>query len=155
MSRTRPGRGPARADRAPPAAGHRLLPHTADRIIEAWGPDRASCLTEALAALVESFADVPDAVVVRVLPLATAPGGAEDALVSLLEDVIYAVDAFGVVPVRFHLAETEEGGIAGDMEVVAGDGVDIVGPVPKGVSYHGLSVAPVQGSWRCRVLVDV
>lgn len=137
------------------AAGHRLLPHTADCMVEAWGPDRASCVTEALAGLVESFVEVPDAAATRTLPLAAAPGGAEDALVSLFEDVIYAVDVFGVVPVRFHLGETEDGGIAGDMEVVTSDQLDIVGPVPKGVSYHGLSAAPVEGSWRCRVLVDV
>jgi SHS2 domain-containing protein len=136
-------------------AGHRLLPHTADCIVEAWGPDRASCLAEALAGLVASFAEVPDAAATRVLPLAASPSGAEDALVSLFEDVIYAVDVFDVVPVRFHLAETEDGGIAGDMEVVASNEADIVGPAPKGVSYHGLSAGPTEGGWRCRVLVDV
>lgn len=147
-------RGPVRGPVAAPA-GHRLLPHTADCIVEAWGPDRAGCLGQALAGLVDSFAEVADAAAVRVLPLATACTGAEDALVSLMEDVIFAVDVFDVVPVRFHLAETEDGAIAGDMEVVAGDRATIVGPVPKGVSYHGLVVEPVDGGWRCRVLVDV
>jgi len=98
-----------------PAAGHRLAPHTADWMIEAWGSDRASCLTEALYALVEEFAEVSDAAASRLLPLATESPGAEDALVSLLEDVIYALDVFSVVPVRFHLTETESGGIAGDI----------------------------------------
>jgi SHS2 domain-containing protein len=138
-----------------PVAGHRLAPHTADCIIEAWGPDRASCLTEALCALVEEFAEVPDAAAVRVLPLAAGPGGAEDALVSLLEDVIYTLDVFSVVPVRFHLAETEGDGFAGDMEVVPVDQAVAVGPVPKAVSYHGLSMAPHEGGWRCHVLIDV
>ncbi len=147
--------GPAARAARPTVAGHRLLPHTADCIVEAWGPDRASCLAEALTCLVRSFAEVPDAAAARVLPLAASPGGSEDALVSLMEDVIYAVDVFDVVPVRFHLAETEDGGIAGDMEVVPSDHAAIVGPVPKGVSYHGLSVGPAEGGWRCRVLVDV
>lgn len=139
----------------PLAAEHRLLPHTADCIIEACGPDRASCLAQALEGLVQCFAEVPDAAAARPLPLGAAPGGAEDVLVALFEDVIFAMDVFGVVPVRFHLAETEEGGIAGDMEVVKSEQADIVGPVPKGVSYHGLEVGPVEGGWRCRVLVDV
>ena len=70
-----------RSGSAPPAAvGHRLLPHTADCAIEAWGPDRASCLTEALCGLMEEFVELPDAAAPRVLPLAAA-GGAEDALV--------------------------------------------------------------------------
>lgn len=136
-------------------AGHRLAPHMADCIIEAWGPDRASCLTEALYALVEEFAEVPDPSSTRVLALGTGPSGAEDALVSLLEDVIYALEVFSVVPVRFHLAESEEGGVAGDMEVVPIGQAVLVGPVPKAVSYHDLSMAGDDAGWRCHVLVDV
>jgi len=145
--------GPAAPEN--PAAGHRLLPHTADCIIEAWGPDRASCVTEALSGLVESFAEVPDTPTVRLVPLAAAAGAPEDVLVSLLEDVIYALDVFSVVPVRFHLAKTESGGLAGDMEVVPADQVEVIGPVPKAVSYHGLSIGPLRGGWRCHVLIDV
>lgn len=139
---------------APLVAGHQLLAHTADCIIEAWGPGRVECLTEALNGLVESFAVVPDAVVTRPLPLAGSIGD-EDTLVSLCEDVIFALDVFGVVPVVFHLAETEDGGVGGEMDVVPVQQVDVVGPAPKGVSYHELSFAPVPGGWRCRVLVDV
>ena len=129
------------------------MPHAADCLLEAWGPDRATCLTQALLALVDTFAEVHDSVTTEVLPLATPANGAEDALVSLLEEVIFLVDALGVVPVRFHLAEAEDGGLAGDMEVVPASRVDLVGPVPKGVSYHALQVAPFDGGWRCRALV--
>jgi len=141
---------------APPVpAGHRLLPHTADCIIEAWGPDRPSCTCEALLGLVETFAVPGETAATDVLPLSADSVGDEDALVSLLEDVIYGIDVFAVVPVRFHLAETENGGLAGDMEVVAADAVELTGPVPKAVSYHGLFMGPAEGGWRCRVLVDV
>ena len=145
--------GPAVSERS--AAGHCLLADTADCIIEAWGPDRSSCLVQALLGLVESFAEVSDVPATRLVPFAVAPEGPEDTLISLFEDVIYALDVFSVVPVRFHLAETEDGGIAGDMEVVPADEVEVVGPVPKAVSYHELSMAPVEGGWRCRVLIDV
>ena len=136
-------------------SGHRQLPHTADRVLEAWGPDRATCLSEALLALVEIFAEVPDQATADVLALGASAGGAQDVLVSLLEEVIYVVDALGVVPVRFHLAEAEDGSLAGDMEVVPTSDVELVGPVPKAVSYHALEIAPSDGGWRCRVLVDV
>jgi len=102
--------GPAVSERS--AAGHCLLAHTADCIIEAWGPDRSSCLVQALLGLVESFAEVSDVPATRLVPFAVAPEGPEDTLISLFEDVIYALDVFSVVPVRFHLAETEDGGIA-------------------------------------------
>ncbi len=87
-------------------AGHRLLPHTADCIIEAWGPDRAACLTEALMGLVEGFAEVADACATQVVPLRAGPGSAKDELVAVFEQVIFSVDVFSVVPVRFHLGET-------------------------------------------------
>ena len=138
-----------------PEQGHGQAPHTADCIIEAWGPDRASCLTEALLALVEVFADVGDTAAVDVLPLSSGPASDRDLLVSLLEEVIFVVGVFGVVPMRFHLAETEDGALAGDMEVVPAGAVEQVGPVPKAVSYHGLEIGEKGGEWRCRVVVDV
>jgi len=136
-------------------AGHRLVPHTADCIIEAWGPDRATCLTEALLGLVEGFAAVGDANASEVVPIGAGPGAAEDELVALFEQVIFSVDTSSVVPVRFHLGETEGGAIAGRMDVVPADDIVAVGPVPKGVSYHELSMVEAEGGWRCRVLVDV
>jgi SHS2 domain-containing protein len=136
-------------------AGHRLVPHTADCIIEAWGPGMATCISEALKALVEEFADVTDTPAVKVLPLAEATGSAEDVLVQLLEEVIYTLDVFGVVPSQFHLSDTEDGGVAGDMEVVPVTGAEMIGPLPKGVSYHGLSMRHEDGAWHCRVLIDI
>jgi SHS2 domain-containing protein len=136
-------------------AGHRLAARTADRTIEAWGPDRVSCLSEAVLALVEVFADLPDAPATSLVPVATRAGSDEDVLVSLLEEVIYVVDVFSAVPVRVHLAEAEDGGVAGDLEVVPARGVGLRGPVPKAVSCHELVAGPVPGGWRCRVLVDV
>jgi len=135
--------------------GHRLLPHTADSVIEAWGPDRPACLVEAMEALVDIFAEAGDAAVTRTLPLSAEAAASADVLVSLLEEVIYVTEVLGVVPVRFHLADTEDGGVAGDMEVVEAGQVELVGPVPKAVSYHGLDIAEHDGTWRCRVLVDV
>jgi SHS2 domain-containing protein len=137
------------------ATGHRSVRHKADYTIEAWAPDRAACLVEALCALVEGFAHVPDAPASRVLALVAAQGGAEDELVSLLEDVILAADVFSVFPLRFHLTETEGGGIAGDMEVVPIDQVTGNGPFPKSVSFHHLSMTGDEGGWRCHVVIGV
>lgn len=136
-------------------AGHRLLPHTADSLIEAWGPDRATCLTEALRALVDGFAEARDARPTEEVPLAASPGPAEDQLVALLDEVIYRLDVASVVPVRFRLAETPDGAVAGEMAVVPLEEATVVGPAPKAASYHGLSMAGGARGWRCRVLVDV
>jgi SHS2 domain-containing protein len=137
------------------AAGHRLAPHTADCVIEAWGPDRISCLVEALRALVDVFAEPTDSPVTRTLAVLANEASDSQVLVALLEEVIYVIDVFAVVPVRFDLAETESGGVAGNIGVVPADQVETVGPVPKAVSYHGLQLDNEGGTWRCRVVVDV
>ncbi len=145
----------SQAGRHQEQSGHRLIPHTADWIIEAWAPDPVGCIAEALRALVEEFADVRNEPSSRTLPLTATEGAGEDALVQLLEEVIYVVDVFSVVPVQFHLADTEDGGVVGDMEVVPASHAEMVGPSPKGVSYHNLSMTHDDGHWRCHVLIDV
>lgn len=130
-------------------------PHTADCVIEAWGPDRSSCLIEAMEALVEVFAEFDDATATRSVPVSAGPGPDADILVALLEEVIYVTDVLGVVPIRFHVADTEDGGVAGDMEVAEPRQVELVGSVPKAVSYHGLEMAEHGGVWRCRAIIDV
>jgi SHS2 domain-containing protein len=136
-------------------AGHHLTQHRSDCSIDAWGPDRAACLNEALHGLVETFAKVPDPISTATIPLVAGRGRAEDELVSLFEEVINTLDVFSVVPVRFHLAETEDGHVAGDMEVVPVEQVKVCGRVPKAVSHQKLRMVAGEGGWRCHVLVDV
>ncbi len=76
-------------------------------------------------------------------------------LVSLAEEVVDTLDVVGVVPVRFHLAPTEDGGVSGDMEVVPVDRVRLTAPAPKGVSYHHLRCGPSGGGWRCEATIEV
>jgi hypothetical protein len=100
------------------------------------------------------FANAPDAPVTSLVPLGTSPP--EDALAAILGEVIDVIDVCTVVPVRFHLAETEDGGIAGDMEVVDARDAQITGRAPIGLSVHELFLEPFGGGWRChaRVLRD-
>jgi SHS2 domain-containing protein len=138
------------------ARGHRLGPHTADYVIEAWGPDRPTCLVEAMKALVEVFATIDSSVTARrSVPVSTGPAADTDLLVSVLEEVIYVTEVLGEVPVRFHLADTEDGGVAGAMEVADATEAVLVGPIPKAVSYHGLEMAERAATWHCRAVVDV
>ena len=129
--------------------------HTADCIVEAWGPDRVSCLAEAVRALVEVFAAVDGVPVARSVPVSLPPGPDDQMLVALLEEVLFVVDAFGEVPVGVHLEPTAEGGVTGVMDVAPSCSVTLVGPVPKAVSYHQLQIQEIGGEWRCRAIVDV
>ena len=76
-------------------------------------------------------------------------------LVALLEEIVYLVDALGVVPVDVALEATEDGGVAGYFETVPVSQVGIRGASPKGVSRSELDLRQDQERWRCRAVIDV
>lgn len=144
-----------RMDQRPsPASGHRVVPHTADVIIEAWGASRLECLEEAVRALVDSFARVAVAVTEPV-PIVLQESGDEALLVSLLEEVIYVIDILGGVPAKVVLDETEDGSVVGFIDLAPLAAVEIHGSLPKGVSLSELSLSRDDGQWRCRATIDV
>ncbi len=49
--------------------GHRVLPHTADVIVEEWAPSRSGCLEELVRGVVETFAATRNATATREVPL--------------------------------------------------------------------------------------
>jgi SHS2 domain-containing protein len=144
-----PGR---EADR--PARGHRDLPHTADIRIEAWGPTREACLAEAVAALTEAFADTTGAVARRTAEADLDAETGEDALVAVLDEVIYLLEVAEVVPLGAEI-EQRAGGLRLRMDVAALHDAEITGAVPKAVSLHGLRLGRDAGRWSCTATIDV
>lgn len=134
-----------------PDRGHRALAHTADTIVEAWGPDLAACLEEAVLALVEGFADTTGAEPTSEALLEFDAAAPEDALVAVLEEVIYLLDVRGALPVTVRV----DGGRA-VLGLAPLDAVEPVGPQPKAVALSGLACAPdPDGTWRARATIDV
>src|SRR5690606_37509171 len=78
--------------------GRRFVPHTADVRIEAWGASREECVAEAVAATVESFADVSGAAPASTEEVRFDAGTDEDLLVAVLDEVIYRLDTAGQLP---------------------------------------------------------
>jgi SHS2 domain-containing protein len=138
-----------------PAVGYRLLPHTADVVVQAWAPTRAACLAEAVRGLVAVFADTAGVVGSRSVAFTLGPAGDEELLVRLLEEVIYLVEVDGVVPVDVRVELTPDGGLRGRLDVAPLEAAIVIGPAPKAVAWHELSFAPERTGWRCRVTVDV
>jgi SHS2 domain-containing protein len=105
------------------ASGHGCRPHTADLIIEAWGPSRGECLNEAVRALAEvgeTTATVP-------VPLQFDAHVALDLLVRVLEEAVYVVDAVERLPVGICLEDRGDGGLAGHFDTVPLEGLDLPG----------------------------
>lgn len=137
------------------SSGHRVVPHTADVIIEAWSQSRVRCLEEAVRALIDSFATVEEVAVTKPIPIALEPDRDEALLVSLLEEIIYLVDVLDSVPAGIVLEDAEDGGVAGFIDLVPAEAVHVHGSLPKGVSYADLAFAQQGDRWRCRVTIDV
>lgn len=140
---------------AAPPSGHRLLPHTADVIVEAWGPTRDACLRQAVQGLVEAFAGIDGVVPSARVPLTLPPQEGEELLVALLEEVLYLLDVEDVVPVDAVISGAVGGGIQGEFLVAPTVAVHQQGSVPKAIAHHGLELRQQAGQWRCRVTVDV
>jgi SHS2 domain-containing protein len=139
----------------PKTQGHRLLPHTADLIIEAWGRARNQCIEQAALGLVESFLDVRSAVASESVITDLPAMDDVELLITVLEEVIYVVDAKGMVPVAASLREERTGGFRAVFDVVPLDDVTSIGPVPKGIARHAMHFGEDDGSWSCHVIVDV
>jgi SHS2 domain-containing protein/dienelactone hydrolase len=135
--------------------GFELMPHTADVMVSAWGSTVEGCFAEAALGLVSSFAEVGAVPAEDRVEFTCQPGPEPELLVELLEEVIYAVDAWDVVPVRVDVRRTGDGGLAGEFGVVERSSVRVTGPAPKAVTRHDLSVEQDNEMWRCRVVVDV
>ncbi len=134
------------------------MPHTADIAVEAWADTREECLAEAVRGLVESFADVGDAVPDDSVMISLLPDGDEDLLFRVLDEVIYQVEVYGRVAVDVSVDE-RTGASMGQVEVrlatVPAEMVDQVGAMPKAVAVHGLRFGREAGVWRAHVVVDV
>jgi SHS2 domain-containing protein len=141
------------------AAGHRIVPHTADVALEAWAPSRNACIAEAVRALAESYTsarpDEASGTVTAAVRACTGP----DLLVAVLNEAIFVAEVRGEVPVDASVDDA--GGCTGAGAIirfacVPAAGVDVVGAVPKAVSLHELEFGPdSSGGWRCHVTVDV
>jgi SHS2 domain-containing protein len=144
------------ASTSPPATerGHRVLPHTADAIVEAWGPTKAACLEEAVRGLVDLFATARGPGPEGDWPVAIGPAPDDELLVSLLDEVLTAVDVTGAVPVAASL-EADGDGVRGVLKTVPADAVEVHGAVPKAIAWSGLEFGRRDGGWRCRFTVDV
>jgi SHS2 domain-containing protein len=135
--------------------GHRAVEHTADVILEAWGPDPAACLEEAVAALVETYADVRTGATAGEHRLHLGPASPDALLLGILDEVIFTLDVAEGIPVGAEVAIAGDGGLDVVLHLAHRDGVEGTGSVPKAVSRSELVVEERPGHTRCRFLVDV
>lgn len=135
--------------------GHRSLPHVADLRLEAWAPTKAECMSEAVRALAESVARAGEGRPTRSVSFEVAPGDEAGQLREVLDEVVFLLDAHGLLPVAAAAAETPGGGLLVSLAVCPVAELEVVGPAPKAVTSHRLQVEHHEAGWRCQVVVDV
>ncbi len=81
---------------------------------------------------------------------------AEDLLIAVIDEVIYRMDAYGMVPVSVTVRPAPDGGAVAFLALVPVAEAEIIGAVPKAASLHDLRCAPdAAGRWSCGVTIDV
>lgn len=135
--------------------GFELLPHTADVILRAWGPTRAACLEQAALGLVASFAEVPATSATTAHEIDLDAGDDEAALVELLEEIVYLLDARGAVPAAVTVEEDVGERRRARLDLVPLTDAEPTGAAPKAIAYHRLGFEQLAGGWRCSVTIDV
>lgn len=135
--------------------GHRVIEHTADSGIEAWGPTLDEAFEEAALGLFDLMID-PAAVDERETCSIVVRGGDDgDLLVRWLNELIYLVDARGLVFGRFVVKREGPGVLAAD---AYGEPLDPARhgqrSAVKAATYHQLAVEAGPPA-RVRVIVDL
>lgn len=139
----------------PDVRGHRVIPHTADVILEAWGPDLPTCCEEAVAALAATYVDRAGAAEVARHTVHIPAGSDESLLLAVLDEVIFTLDTAEGVPVAAEIAAARDGGLDVTLVLADPEGVEAAGAVPKAVSRSELAVDTEPDRVSCRFLVDV
>ncbi|MBR8638311.1 archease [Streptomyces tuirus] len=139
--------------RQPGDCGHRAVPHPGDIRIEAWAACREHCLAEAVLGMVECFADLSGVRPTAVDRVRLGEASDYNLLATLLDEVIFRLEAYGQVPVDVE-ADEADGGLDVRLAVTGLADVEITGAVPTAVAWDELRIGPDPYGWSCVVTVD-
>lgn len=140
------------------SSGYRAIPRAAGLVVEAWGDSREECLAEAVRAVVDSFAEIGDAVPDGSVEFALAARDDDALLLTVLDEVIDQIQGEERVPVDVSIDEGT--GIAmGEFEIrlatVPLEAVREVGALPEAVQPAGSWFRRESGVWRAHALIEV
>lgn len=137
-----------------PARGHRLLPHTADVIVESWGADDLACAEEAARGLIElCVSGEPDPGAGNWEATISAPP--PDLVRAVLDEVIFALDTCELAPVSVRLDPGRDSGFELRLGLAPRDAVQLTGAAPKAIVMQDFESKRRDRPVRCRFIVDV
>ncbi len=138
------------------AAGFEIFPVTADRGIRAWGPDLPEVFRQAALGLWSLIVEPAAVSRVQSTRVEASAEDREALLAAWLNELLFLYETQGFVAADCAIQSLTETTLLAE---VWGEPLDRrrhfqVGHV-KAATYHLLSVAPTDGGWEGRVVVDV
>ncbi|MFI2425545.1 archease [Streptomyces sp. NPDC018955] len=134
--------------RRPDTSGHRAVAREDEIRIEAWAASRENCLAEAVAAMVECFADVSGVRPTGVGRIRLDGASDDDLLAELLDEILYRLEEYGQVPVDVEADGTEDG-LDVRLAVAALTDVRVTGRMPAAVDWEEPRIRPGPYGWTC------
>lgn len=136
-----------------------MLPHTADLIVEAWGPDLAACVEEALTALIGLCIASRRARIGGTHRARIGPDAAEAVLLGALDEALFVLDTSIDAPVTARVravpVDDDRPALEVELALATPDTVESTGAGPKAISRSELTVESGPVGVRCTFLVDV
>lgn len=156
---TPPGlRGPFEPPQGKPQATppyeFEILEHTADVGLLARGRDLRELFEAAGYGLSSIMADLSGATVVEEREVSAEADDLEGLMVAWLSELLYLVDAEGVLPVEFRAAPSDERALRAVVGCDRLEGRDLRFGV-KAITYHQLYVRYEGGRYEAQVFLDV
>lgn len=136
--------------------GYRLLEHTADLAIEAWGATPEEALAEAARALFAELCDLKRVQETTTVTFEARGGDDVECAVHLLQEALAAWNLDRLLLRRFRVERCEGRRVRA---VAWGEPFDPgrheVRCEMKAVTYHQAAFGPGKGGWRVRFIVDL
>lgn len=135
---------------------YKNLDHTGDTGVEVWGDSREELLVNASMALVDTIADVDKVVPKKEVEWSIEAQSPEDMLVKQLQEILYHLDAEGIVFSDFQISLRGLNSVKciAHGEPLERDRHDFKTEI-KAITYHKLFFGEEDGHWVARVIFDV
>lgn len=137
-----------------PNSGHRVCRTDHSVVIDAWGPDRATCLTDVARGLVETLFPDADAGTGDSLPVSISADCDDDLVAELVDEIVYFADELGLAVVDVSFDGTH-GGVSGFFEVVPEAAAAPVGLPRRGLVTRRRQFSGDDGRWFCHLVIDI
>jgi SHS2 domain-containing protein len=137
-------------------AGHRLLEHTADMGIEAWG----ATLEELFVAAAEGVRRIVFSAQARSrireeIDVTLEGVDLEELLVDWLGEILFTIEQKRFFPAAFHISEVSRSRLRATISGGPWEDDRCLVHEVKAVTYHRIKVGREGGVWRARVYVDL